>query len=160
MKVLLFALSAGLCCPSLCAQTITFETHGPPGTYSFPAPCGATGDPEGVSQTTWGFAGATVDGNNDCGKPCQGMKYARVGTPNLFIKIPLGGPLPRPLPLLVDAADAASPRFCEVTSKSGLFKNLRRSLVREVKRYLREREADPVWFDDSVLVARKAMKHL
>ena len=30
----------------------------------------------------------------------------------------------------------------------------------EITRYLREREADPEWFDGSVLVARKAMKRL
>jgi hypothetical protein len=44
--------------------------------------------------------------------------------------------------------------------KTGLFRNAPRSLRTEVTRYLREREADPDWFDSSVLVARKAVKRL
>src|SRR5262245_38859997 len=40
----------------------------------------------------------------------------------------------------------------------GLFRNPPRSLRTEVTRYLREREADPDWFDSSVLVARKYLK--
>jgi hypothetical protein len=44
--------------------------------------------------------------------------------------------------------------------KSGLFRNLPRSLRTEVVRYLREREADPDWFDGTVLSARKAVKRL
>lgn len=42
----------------------------------------------------------------------------------------------------------------------GLFRNPPRALKTEVTRYLREREADPEWFDGSVLVARKAIKRL
>jgi hypothetical protein len=42
----------------------------------------------------------------------------------------------------------------------GLFRNLPRSLRTEVTRYLREREADPDWFDGTALVARKALKRL
>src|SRR5262245_24396605 len=42
----------------------------------------------------------------------------------------------------------------------GLFRNVPRSLVTEVTRYLREREADSGWFDSSVLIARKALKRL
>jgi hypothetical protein len=42
----------------------------------------------------------------------------------------------------------------------GLFRNPPRALRTEVTRYLREREADPGWFDSSVLVARKALKRL
>src|SRR5262249_54185968 len=42
----------------------------------------------------------------------------------------------------------------------GRFRNPPRSLRTEVTRYLREREADPAWFDSSVLVARKALKRL
>jgi hypothetical protein len=42
----------------------------------------------------------------------------------------------------------------------GLFRNPPRALRTEVTRYLREREADPAWFDSSVLVARKALKRL
>src|SRR5262249_44408618 len=42
----------------------------------------------------------------------------------------------------------------------GLFRSPPRALRTEVTRYLREREADPEWFDSSTLVARKAMKRL
>ncbi len=42
----------------------------------------------------------------------------------------------------------------------GLFRNIPRSLKTEVVRYLREREADPQWFDSSVLNARKAIKRM
>jgi len=42
----------------------------------------------------------------------------------------------------------------------GLFRNPPRALKTEITRYLREREADPEWFDGSVLVARKAIKRL
>jgi hypothetical protein len=42
----------------------------------------------------------------------------------------------------------------------GLFRNPPRALKTEIERYLREREAEPEWFDGSVLVARKAMKRL
>jgi hypothetical protein len=41
-----------------------------------------------------------------------------------------------------------------------LGRSLPRALRTEVTRYLREREADPDWFDSSVLTARKAMKRL
>jgi hypothetical protein len=47
-----------------------------------------------------------------------------------------------------------------VTEKQGLFRNVPRSMVTEVTRYLREREADPAWFDSSVLQARQALKRL
>jgi hypothetical protein len=46
------------------------------------------------------------------------------------------------------------------TEEFGLFKNVPRSLKTEVERYLREREADPDWFDSSVLMAKKAIKRL
>src|SRR5438094_2555405 len=42
----------------------------------------------------------------------------------------------------------------------GLFRNPPRALKSEITRYLREREADPEWFDSTVLVARKALKRL
>src|SRR5689334_2954392 len=42
----------------------------------------------------------------------------------------------------------------------GLFRNVPRSVKTEVARYLRDREADPDWFDSTVLVARKALKRL
>ncbi|MGD8398831.1 MAG: hypothetical protein PVG11_08240, partial [Anaerolineae bacterium] len=44
--------------------------------------------------------------------------------------------------------------------KRGLFSNVPRSMKTEITRYLREREADPAWFDSSVLHARSAMKRL
>lgn len=47
-----------------------------------------------------------------------------------------------------------------VVEDFGLFRNPPRALKTEVIRYLREREADPVWFDSTVLVARKAVKRL
>src|SRR5262249_44640837 len=42
----------------------------------------------------------------------------------------------------------------------GLFRNPPRALKTEIVRYLHEREADPEWFDSSVLIARKAIKRL
>src|SRR5204863_1886642 len=48
----------------------------------------------------------------------------------------------------------------EQVVQHGLGKNVPRSLRTEVERYLREREANPEWFDSTVLVARKAMKRL
>ncbi|REJ68216.1 MAG: hypothetical protein DWQ31_08795 [Planctomycetota bacterium] len=48
----------------------------------------------------------------------------------------------------------------KVTDEFGLFRNIPRAMKTEVTRYLREREADPEWFDGSVLSARKAMKRL
>ncbi len=47
-----------------------------------------------------------------------------------------------------------------VTQKRGLFRNVPRSMKTEITRYLREREADPYWFDSSVLQARRVMKRL
>ena len=47
-----------------------------------------------------------------------------------------------------------------VTDEVGLFRNIPRAMKTEVTRYLREREADPQWFDGSVLTARKAVKRL
>ncbi len=47
-----------------------------------------------------------------------------------------------------------------MTEEYGLFRNIPRTMKTEITRYLREREADPEWFDGSVLVARKAMKRL
>ena len=46
------------------------------------------------------------------------------------------------------------------TTKVGLFSNVPRSMKTEITRYLREREADPDWFDGSVLQARRAIKRL
>lgn len=47
-----------------------------------------------------------------------------------------------------------------VVEEFGLFRNLPRGLKTEVTRYLREREADPNWFDSTVLQARKDLKRL
>jgi hypothetical protein len=47
-----------------------------------------------------------------------------------------------------------------VAERRGLFRNVPRSMKTEITRYLREREADPRWFDSSVLQARRAMKRL
>ncbi len=47
-----------------------------------------------------------------------------------------------------------------ITDEFGLFRNVPRAMKTEITRYLREREADPQWFDGSVLTARKAMKRL
>lgn len=44
--------------------------------------------------------------------------------------------------------------------KVGLFRNVPRSVKTEIVRYIREREADPVWFDGVVLQARRTMKRL
>ncbi len=58
-----------------------------------------------------------------------------------------------------DAAAKAT-KFELRTEEFGLFRNVPRSVKTEVVRYLREREADPDWFDSSVLTARKAIKRL
>ena len=47
-----------------------------------------------------------------------------------------------------------------ITEEFGLFRNVPRAMKTEITRYLREREAEPQWFDGSVLTARKAMKRL
>jgi hypothetical protein len=47
-----------------------------------------------------------------------------------------------------------------VVEEFGLFRNPPRALRTEIVRYLREREADPDWFDGSVLVARNAIKRM
>jgi hypothetical protein len=58
-------------------------------------------------------------------------------------------------------AEPAPKEPAETTVENfGLFRNPPRALKTEITRYLREREADPEWFDGSVLVARKAIKRL
>jgi hypothetical protein len=47
-----------------------------------------------------------------------------------------------------------------VTEKRGLFANVPRSMKTEITRYLREREANPAWFDSTVLQARRSTKRL
>ncbi len=59
-----------------------------------------------------------------------------------------------------NAAKQADVKFETKVEEYGLFRNLPRSLKTEVVRYLREREADPQWFDSSVLNARKAIKRM
>ncbi|MGB0386006.1 MAG: vWA domain-containing protein [Ardenticatenaceae bacterium] len=44
--------------------------------------------------------------------------------------------------------------------KLGLTRNIPRSMKTEITRYLREREANPAWFDSSALQARNIMKRL
>jgi hypothetical protein len=44
--------------------------------------------------------------------------------------------------------------------KTGLFRNVPRSMRTEIARYLREREESPEWFDSSVLQARATLKRL
>jgi hypothetical protein len=58
------------------------------------------------------------------------------------------------------AADAGQPAKAAAVQDFGLFRNPPRSLRTEITRYLREREADPDWFDSTVLVARRAVKRL
>jgi hypothetical protein len=62
----------------------------------------------------------------------------------------------------VPAQDAAPPppEAQTTVEEYGLFRNPPRTLKTEITRYLREREADPEWFDSTVLVARKAVKRL
>jgi hypothetical protein len=59
-----------------------------------------------------------------------------------------------------DKKAAKEVEFKTVTEEFGLFRNPPRSLKTEIVRYLREREADPDWFDSTVLVARKYVKRL
>lgn len=47
-----------------------------------------------------------------------------------------------------------------VVADFGLFRTVPRSLRTEVARYLAEREANPEWFDSTILVARKSIKRL
>src|SRR5688572_5983400 len=56
--------------------------------------------------------------------------------------------------------EAPKAEVVTMTADVGLFRNPPRSLRTEVARYLREREADPNWFDASAMVARKVMKRL
>ena len=53
-----------------------------------------------------------------------------------------------------DSPEVVTP---DAVDEFGMFRNVPRSLKTEVTRYLREREADPDWFDSTVLVARKAI---
>ena len=57
-------------------------------------------------------------------------------------------------------AAVAETTSAPVIEEYGLFRNPPRALRTEIVRYLREREADPQWFDGSVLVARNAIKRM
>jgi hypothetical protein len=59
-----------------------------------------------------------------------------------------------------DGASGAIVKTQTVTENFGLFRNPPRSLRTEIVRYLREREADPDWFDGTVLGARKPLKRM
>ena len=59
----------------------------------------------------------------------------------------------------VAEAEVAAP-VATVVEEFGLFRNPPRALRTEIVRYLREREAEPDWFDSTVLVARKALKRM
>ena len=59
-----------------------------------------------------------------------------------------------------EGADAPEVVTPDAVDEFGMFRNVPRSLKTEVTRYLREREADPDWFDSTALVARKAIKRL
>lgn len=56
--------------------------------------------------------------------------------------------------------DKASGAVKDVTESQGLGRNVPNSMKTETARYLHEREADPEWFDSSVVVARKSLKRL
>ena len=58
------------------------------------------------------------------------------------------------------AGQGSAGEFTLTTESFGLFVNPPRSLRTEIVRYLREREADPDWFDGSVMIARKSLKRL
>ena len=57
-------------------------------------------------------------------------------------------------------ANGAEAMAATVVEEFGLFRNPPRALRTEIVRYLREREADPEWFDGSVLSARNAIKRM
>jgi hypothetical protein len=58
-----------------------------------------------------------------------------------------------------DQAGGSTPA-AGVVEEFGLFRNPPRALRTEIARYLREREADPEWFDSTAMVARKALKRM
>ena len=63
--------------------------------------------------------------------------------------------------LISDQSDPGPPSPTKVkTITKGLGKSTPRSMRTEIERYLREREANPEWFDECVLQARKAMKRM
>lgn len=69
-------------------------------------------------------------------------------------KAALAGKIPQ------TASAEQSKEAATVTEEFGLFRNVPRAMKTEVKRYLREREANADRFDGAVLHARRAMKRL
>jgi hypothetical protein len=57
-------------------------------------------------------------------------------------------------------AVVVEPPVTTVVEEFGLFRNPPRALRTEIVRYLREREAEPEWFDSTAMVARKALKRM
>jgi hypothetical protein len=90
------ALGLGLLCASMLCGQANFELQSPPCSYVFPGPCGAAGDPEGVTRKLPSFAGntiASVDTPNLAGMPCSGVQYARIVATGP-LNAPIGGPMP------------------------------------------------------------------
>jgi len=83
--------------------------------------------------------------------PAEPPKARRRGLLGLF----RAAPPPEPAPVAQPAAEVQT-----VVEDFGLFRNPPRALKTEITRYLREREAEPEWFDSTALVARKALKRL
>jgi hypothetical protein len=57
-------------------------------------------------------------------------------------------------------APAVRTEFRETVERTGLERNLPRSLKTEVRRYLREREAKDAWLDECAVTARRSLKRL
>jgi hypothetical protein len=60
----------------------------------------------------------------------------------------------------VQADNSKTAEKVKMTATDGLGRNIPRSVKTEVVRYLREREAEPQWFDATALNARKTLKRL
>jgi hypothetical protein len=84
------------------------------------------------------------------------MRKARSTPPNTKAK----GKANKGAPSSKEAKSATARPGETVIVEFGLFRNPPRALRTEIVRYLREREADPDWFDSTVLVARKALKRM
>src|SRR5436853_7803710 len=83
---------------------VNFDIQTPSCTYAPPSPCGAFGDPEGISwngnsaaasATLWPNT-PTVDTVSGAGMPVSGPKFLRCpgAHPSASGTIPVGGPLP------------------------------------------------------------------
>ena len=71
-----------------------------------------------------------------------------------------GGEMKERIKETVGRGRKAKTRTKTVIKKFGLNRNIPRSMVTEVTRYLGEREADNEWFDSTVMIARKNLKRL